>query len=82
VIRKISLALMLMTMAGAASAAGGSSEQCYQILWWNFCFPSFSPSPSPVQAPEIDPASAMAGLTLLAGGLAVLRGRRGIETKE
>lgn len=29
-----------------------------------------------VGAPEIDPASAMAGLTLLAGGIAVLRGRR------
>jgi hypothetical protein len=28
------------------------------------------------RAPEIDPASAMAGLTLLAGGLAVLRGRK------
>jgi hypothetical protein len=28
-------------------------------------------------APEIDPASAMGALTLLAGGLAVLRGRRG-----
>jgi hypothetical protein len=27
-------------------------------------------------APEIDPTGAMAGLTLLAGGLAVLRGRR------
>jgi hypothetical protein len=27
------------------------------------------------QTPEIDPASAMAGLSLLAGGLAVLRGR-------
>lgn len=26
-------------------------------------------------APEIDPASAMSGLTLLLGGLAVLRGR-------
>ena len=29
-----------------------------------------------VAAPEIDPASAMSALTLLAGGLAVLRGRR------
>lgn len=29
-----------------------------------------------VSAPEIDPASAMAGLTLLLGGLAVVRGRR------
>lgn len=29
-----------------------------------------------VAAPEIDPSSAMAGLTLLGGGLATLRGRR------
>lgn len=29
-----------------------------------------------VGAPEIDPASALSGLTLLAGSLAVLRGRR------
>jgi hypothetical protein len=27
-------------------------------------------------APEIDPASAMSGLTLLLGGIAVIRGRR------
>jgi hypothetical protein len=27
-------------------------------------------------APEIDPASAMSGLSLLAGGILVLRGRR------
>jgi hypothetical protein len=33
-------------------------------------------SPGPVGAPEIDPASAMSGLTLLLGSLAVLRGRR------
>jgi hypothetical protein len=30
----------------------------------------------PVRAPEIDAASAAAGLTLMIGGLAVLRGRR------
>jgi LPXTG-motif cell wall-anchored protein len=35
-----------------------------------------SPSSGPVQAPEIDPASALSGLTLLAGGLVVLRGRK------
>lgn len=29
-----------------------------------------------VGAPEIDPASALSALTLLAGGLTVLRGRR------
>ena len=32
--------------------------------------------PAPVGAPEIDPASAISGVTLLLGGLAVLRGRR------
>ena len=30
----------------------------------------------PVSAPEIDPASAISGMTLLLGGLTVLRGRR------
>lgn len=30
----------------------------------------------PVTAPEIDPAGTLSGLTLLVGGLAVLRGRR------
>jgi len=44
-----------------------------QVLWMNICPPN---SGQPVQAPEIDPASAMTGLTLLAGGLTVLRGRR------
>jgi hypothetical protein len=37
------------------------------------------PPPSSVRvqkAPEIDPSQVIAGLTLLAGGLAVLRGRR------
>ena len=32
--------------------------------------------PHPMAAPEIDPAGAMSAFTLLAGGLAVLRGRR------
>jgi hypothetical protein len=30
----------------------------------------------PIAAPEIDPASAISALTLLFGGLAVIRGRR------
>lgn len=33
-------------------------------------------SGGPAAAPEIDPASAIGALTLLAGGLAVVRGRR------
>jgi len=31
---------------------------------------------TPTAAPEIDPSSAIAGLTLLLGGLAMVRGRR------
>jgi hypothetical protein len=31
---------------------------------------------NPIGAPEIDPASAISGLTLLGAGLAVIRGRR------
>jgi hypothetical protein len=81
VVRKIGLVLVLMTMAGAASASDHDSDRdsdrnsgsCFQILWFTFCP---KPNPVPVRAPEIDPASAMAGLTLLAGSLAVLRGRR------
>lgn len=34
------------------------------------------PGYHPVAAPEIDPAGAASALTLLAGGLTVLRGRR------
>jgi hypothetical protein len=41
--------------------------------WWG------PPPPVVHRAPEIDPASALAGLTLLAGGLAVLRGRHGAK---
>ncbi len=41
--------------------------------------PGHSPGPgggAPVAAPEIDPASAASALTLLMGGLAVVRGRK------
>jgi hypothetical protein len=69
-----------MTLAGAASATPATSTQCYQILWWTICLPTVSAPP--LKAPEIDPASAMAGLTMLAGGLAVLRGRRRIDVKK
>ena len=79
-VRKISLALVLMTMASVASARDGGSDKCFQILWFSFCPPSTDPAP--VKAPEIDPSSAMAGLTMLAGGLAVLRGRRRIISKD
>src|SRR5260221_11941730 len=68
-----------MTMAGVASARDGGSDKCFQILWFSFCPPTTDPAP--VKAPEIDPASAMAGLTMLAGGLVVFNGRRKIIFK-
>jgi hypothetical protein len=79
VIRKIGLAFLLMTLGGMASAGDFNSDKCFHILWFDFCPPSSGRTP--VKAPEIDPASAMAGLTLMAGGLAVLRGRRRIKLK-
>ncbi|HEX4240305.1 MAG TPA: hypothetical protein VHZ53_02765 [Steroidobacteraceae bacterium] len=77
VVKKIALTVALMTMAGIASASNnGGNNGCYQILWIEFCPPVQSSPPGNTKAPELDPASAMAGLSLLAGGLAVLRGRR------
>ena len=79
-LRNIGLALALMTMAGVASAKDSDSNKCFHILWFDFCAPS--EKHEPVKAPEIDPSSAMAGLTLMMGGLAVLRGRRGKIIKQ
>lgn len=77
--RKISLALVLMAMAGVASASTGQSGGCFKIFWFTICPKPTNPAYS---APEIDPASAMAGLTMLAGGLAVLRGRRKVSKEK
>ena len=77
-VRKIAAALALMTLTGVASAS--ASNDCRQILWFSLCHED--KGDDVVRAPEIDPASAMAGLTLLAGGLAVLRGRRGKKSAE
>lgn len=42
----------------------------------HFDHDSVMTDPSPMAAPEIDPGMAAGALTLLAGGLAVVRGRR------
>ena len=71
-VRKIVAALALMSLAGAVCASGFNRRTDHL----------FKSHPNErteqedfVKAPEIDPASAIAALTLLAGGLAVLRGR-------
>ncbi len=78
---KFGLVLLLVTMAGVASA----HEDCKSEKFFFSFFDSDSCArhhePKTVAAPEIDPGSAMAGLTLMAGGLAVLRGRRAKNVK-
>jgi hypothetical protein len=64
-------AMLALTLGmGAAAYAGPPPPPAPPPppSWWG-------PPPVVHRAPEIDPASALAGLTLLAGGLAVLRGR-------
>jgi hypothetical protein len=64
---------ILVLSVGCVSSVYADSGSCFQILWFTICIPGHSGGPTP--APEIDPASAMSALALLAGGLAVLRGR-------
>lgn len=61
----------------AATAAAQAAPPGGQNVGWQSRPPaSFKAVTDVAAAPEIDPASAFAGLTMLAGGLAVLRGRR------
>jgi hypothetical protein len=65
------LAVLLAALSGTALA---DNDPCKSAHANNpYCNGGGS---SPTRAPEIDPASAMAGLALALGGLAVLRGRR------
>lgn len=70
-IKQFGLAIVLVTLAGAASA-----HECKKDTLW-----ASESCRHYLRAPEIDPTSAMAALTLMAGGLAVLRGRRTKNTK-
>jgi hypothetical protein len=76
--KQLFLAILLMSVAGAASASPGTNPLCE---WLPFLCPAPS-KPGPLKAPEVDPSSAIAAMSLLAGGLAVLRGRRIKATKE
>jgi hypothetical protein len=79
-VRKIALGILLTAVTGAASASSSSDRSCKtEYLWgiipYEVCTIARK-NPGPVAAPEINAASAVAGLTLMIGGLAVLRGRR------
>jgi hypothetical protein len=78
-VKKLGLAILLATVAGVASATPPGCHTEYflglNFLPYEVCTPDTSRK-HPVAAPEIDAASAVAGLTLMIGGLTVLRGRR------
>ena len=69
---KVVAVVVLSLCAGTAAYANNWSARSHV----GFASHARVASSDPMSTPEIDPASAMAGLTLLAGGLAVLRGRR------
>jgi len=76
-VRKIALGIALATIATAASAKHGESCKTERLLGFipvEHCVKSGPPTT--VAAPEIDSSSAMAGLTLMLGGLAILSSRR------
>ncbi len=66
-IRTVALALLSISMAAGVASADQRSVPDRGGFWWG----------NPASAPELDPGSVMSGLTLLVGGLTILRaGRR------
>ncbi len=66
------IAVLALSLAGATAAQAMTHPPG---SWWIEHHHNYTGS-GPTAAPEIDPSSAIAGLTLLIGGLAVIRGRR------
>jgi hypothetical protein len=69
----------IWVMAGLSALApnGSSIDPTFTTQWSNSA--NLVTGVGTVSAPEIDPASAASGLTLLLGSLLVLRGRRGAK---
>jgi len=71
----LGLAVLFTAFAGVASANGqwdrfqGKHDGYTNEVSWN-------QDSTVASAPEMDPASALSALTLLVGGVAVMRGRR------
>jgi hypothetical protein len=78
-VKKIIFAAMLLASSAAFAGMDRDGRECF---FWCGDAPHHPRDVGNVtSAPEIDPASAMSGLALLAGGLAVLRGRKFAKTK-
>ena len=76
-VRKIAFGIVLATIATAAAAKSGETcktEWLFGFIPIEHCVKSGPPTT--VVAPEIDSSSAIAGLTLMLGGLAILSSRR------
>jgi hypothetical protein len=76
--RALSLAILLLGATGVATADQDDHHRADHDRGHG----RSDERSSPTQAPEIDPASLAAALTLLGGGLAVMRGRRPINSKK
>jgi len=72
--------LKLLGIFTLSLLAVGSAQAMQPLPPWAHSNPPPSPS-GPVTAPEIDAAGAVSALTLLAGGIAVIRGRRSKRDK-
>ncbi len=69
------IAVLVISLGGITAANAFPSPNCSGLAeLLHLCTPTHGGPPA--NAPEIDPASAMSGLSLLVGGLAVLRGRK------
>ena len=90
-IKALGLAILLVSVTNVASAGQGNPGNLNTIIT-NVCndYPKLDGKidSTPfckgkvITAPEIDAASAMAGMTILLAGLAVVRGRRAKKSKE
>ncbi len=66
IVNKKILGILILSLAAATTANASRGYPAFE----------FKPFVAPPAAPEIDPASAVSAFTLLAGGLAIIRGRR------
>jgi hypothetical protein len=90
-IKALGLAILLVAVANVASAGQGNNGFINTIIT-DVCkdYPKLDAKIDStalckgkvITAPEIDAASAMAGMTILLAGLAVVRGRRAKRSKE
>ena len=75
-LKEIGITVLLVALSGVASAKGSCKPEQFWELTSDACTPVHHPISATAVAPEIDPASATAALTLVIGGLAVVRSRR------